>query len=152
VSAPPADRVTRRHLLQAGGAALALAAVGGAGRAVTAGAAPRAAAGLRRSRFAPYVGERFRLTAPDGTTVHAGLVAVDDYAARALPALRGSEDAFVLIFRGPVAPRLEQAVLDIRHRRTGRVSLLASPASRGARGQDYTVVVNQLPDARMEHR
>jgi hypothetical protein len=143
--------VTRRRLLQAGGTSLALAAVGGAGRVVTAGAAAPAADALRRSRYAPHVGRTFRLTAPDGTSIQAKLAAVEDLAPALQPRLRGSDDAFVLIFRGPARPRLEQDVLDIRNPAAGRAALLASPSSRGRHGQDYAVVVNRLPPSRLEH-
>jgi hypothetical protein len=143
--------MTRRRLLQAGGAGVALAVTGGAGRVVTAGAASTAAGALQRSRYAPYVGRSFRLTAPDGTSIMARLAAIEDVAPAAQPRLRGSDDAFVLVFRGPARPQLAQDVLDIRRAGAGRAALLASPCSRGRHGQDYAVVVNTLPPSRLEH-
>jgi hypothetical protein len=144
-------QMTRRRLLQAGGAGVALAVAGGAGRVVTAGAASTTAGVLRRSRYAAHVGRSFRLTAPDGTSIMAKLAAIEDVAPAAQPQLHGSEDAFVLVFRGPARPRLAQDVLDIRNPAAGRAALLASPSSRGRHGQDYAVVVNTLPPSRLEH-
>jgi hypothetical protein len=144
-------RMTRRRLLQAGGAGAALAIAGSAGRVVVAGAAGTATGLLRRSRYTPHVGRSFRLTAPDGTSIMAKLAAVEDLSPTAQPRLRGSDDAFVLIFRGPARPQLAQDVLDIRHPGAGRAALLASPCSRGRHGQDYAVVVNTLPPSRLEH-
>jgi hypothetical protein len=143
--------MTRRRLLQAGGAGVALAVAGGAGRVVSAGAFASANGVLRRSRYAPHVGRAFRLTAPDGTSIMAKLAAVEDVAPATQPRLRGSDDAFVLVFRGPARPQLAQDVLDIRHPGAGRATLLASPSSRGRHGQDYTVVVNTLPPSKLEH-
>jgi hypothetical protein len=143
--------MTRRRLLQAGGAGVALAVTGGAGRVVTAGAASTAAGALQRARYAPHVGRSFRLTAPDGTSIMAKLAAIEDVAPTAQPRLRGSDDAFVLVFRGPARPQLAQDVLDIRRAGAGRAALLASPCSRGRHGQDYAVVVNTLPPSRLEH-
>jgi hypothetical protein len=143
--------MTRRRLLQAGGAGIAVAVAGGTGRVMTAGASSTATGVLRRSRYAPHVGRSFRLTAPDGTSIMAKLAAVEDVCPTAQPRLHGSDDAFVLVFRGPARPRLAQDVLDIRNPATGRAALLASPCSRGRHGQDYAVVVNTLPPSRLEH-
>jgi hypothetical protein len=144
-------QMTRRRLLQAGGAGVVLAVAGGAGRVVSAGASATANGALRRSRYAPHVGRSFRLTAPDGTSIMAKLAAVEDLSPATQPRLRGSDDAFVLVFRGPARPQLAQNVLDIRHPGAGRAALLASPCSRGRHGQDYAVVVNSLPPSRLEH-
>jgi hypothetical protein len=144
-------QMTRRRLLQAGGTGVALAVAGGSGRAMTAGAATTATGVLRRSRYAPHVGRSFRLTAPDGTSIMAKLAAIEDVAPALQPRLRGSDDAFVLIFRGPARPQLAQDVLDIRNPATGRAALLAAPSSRGRHGQDYAVIVNSLPPSRLEH-
>jgi len=140
---PVGAHLTRRRLLQSGGVALVAVAVGE----LPALASPaRGAAALRRSTFAPLVGDEFMLD-----DVRVQLAAVDRYGRGRARTARDSDAAFVLIFHAPKrAPRLEQAVMTIRHPRIGAVELLVSPAGTGRRGLDYTAVVDtrRAPRAR----
>jgi hypothetical protein len=98
---------------------------------------------LRRSSFAPLVGDRFELLATDGRAV-ARLVGVDDLPAGGrIGAQAGSDDAFALVFHASGATRLEQDVMTLTHPRLGRFALLVSPSGTGRHGQDYAATINR---------
>jgi Domain of unknown function (DUF6916) len=125
VSAVPwtVDAISRRRLLQLGGAAaLAAAAPVAIDRLLPAPAA------LRRSTWLPLVGQRF---------------AVDHVPLR-LEEVHGNDDRFSLLFHSARRPRLEQAVRRIAHPAIGAVDLLLVPAGRVRGGHDYAVVVNRV--------
>jgi hypothetical protein len=126
------DRLSRRQVLQLGGAAVIAAA---APLALEQHGAPpptsSTPAPLRRSTYLPLVGERF--------AVAAGASSV----ALRLDEVRGRNHAFALLFHGSPHRRLEQAVRRIAHPAIGAVDLLLVPAGTGRRGQDYEVVVNR---------
>lgn len=134
-------RLTRRRLLQGGGAAFAALAIGeGIGFARRAVGVPRGV-GLRRSDYGPYVGRLFRLTSLDGRSLSIPLAAVEDV--HVPGQMAGSEDAFVLVFHAPPgSPALGQAVMTVRHPRGWSQRLLVSPAGTGRRGLDYATVIN----------
>lgn len=141
-------RLTRRRLLALATAAAASAAAW-PGALTSKRAAPTAAAAAadawRRSAFVPHVGEVFGLAAPGGQAIRARLDEVMDLSWKPGSASAGSEDGFVLLFRGPPSPRLDQDVLRVRHPILGTLDLLISPAGPGvATGQDYAAVINRL--------
>ena len=141
--------LTRRRLLVLAAAAAASAAIWpGALTQTHAAPAPGAAAANAwgRSAFLPHVGEPFLLAAPQGgQTIRARLDAVMDLSWKPGSASAGSEDGFVLIFRGPASPRLGQDVLRVRHPVLGTLDLFIFPAGPGvAAGQDYAAVINRL--------
>jgi len=132
------DRVvTRRQLLAWGATAGAAATLHGL---VAAPLSLGRESWLRRATYARRVGETFRAVAEDGTTVALRLVAVDDLAGKTGcgRSLAGCEDAFVLEFLGPDAPRLPQGVFELRHRALGRGRLFLVP-----HGSTYVAVVNR---------
>lgn len=106
-------------------------------------AAGRPAAALRRSTFAPLVGDRFELAAGNRRAT-ALLVGVSDLGSVAgIGAQAGPEDAFALLFHASGGPRLDQDVMTIRHSGLGELSLLVAPAGTGRHGQDYAAIINR---------
>jgi hypothetical protein len=138
----PPGAVTRRGLLAAGGAALAVAAVEAVPRWALPGrgAAAAATAPLRRSAFTPLVGTRFTVAGPDGRPVPLRLDEIGD-----LTHAADRERAFSLLLHGPREPRLEQGVHRLRHRALADADLLLVPAGTGRNGQDYAITINSIP-------
>ncbi len=144
-----ARRITRRTLLAASGAALGTVAVMELEHALPTGLLPGAAdASLRRSRFAPLVGRDVRMRPPGEAAQTVRLIEIADLPGPQMRAWRGSEDAFLLLFRGPHAPRLGQAVAAISARGLGTARLLVSPSSAGHRAQYYSAVINRTSPPR----
>jgi len=130
--------ISRRGLLQAGGAAMVGAAFGDIGAAA---AAVTSNSGLKRSRFSPYVGQKVTLTPTRGMPITGKLVSVEDVPAKAL---KGSQNAYVLRFRSKATPSLGTHITTVRHPRFGSVDLLMSAGGRAKDGQDYLAVVNRV--------
>jgi hypothetical protein len=53
-------------------------------------------------------------------------------------------DAFLLVFRGPLRPRLPQGTHLMEHGALGRSTLLLVPGSMSRTGAEYTATVNRL--------
>lgn len=138
--------VTRRRVLLLGCAGVAALGARDAVALVARASSAVEARGLRRSDYAPHIGQRFRLVPPDGTAVSARLVRVDDFPGRVGRGLAGSEVAFILIFRAGLGePRAGQAVMSVVHPGGGARDLLLSPAGSAARSSiDYAAVINRL--------
>jgi hypothetical protein len=135
--------VTRRGLLQAGGAAVLAVAVAEVGQVGTALSNVGAPAHLRRSSYVPLIGDRFELNAETGRIL-ARLVAVKDPGfGKPIRGATAREDVFALVFHDPGSARLEQDVMTLRHPALGQFRLLVSPASNGRRGQHYAAVINR---------
>jgi hypothetical protein len=135
--------VTRRQLLAWGATVGAAATLGGLV------AAPRSFAWdswLRRATYTRRVGESFHASLAGGGTVVLRLSAVEDLAGSAPrgASLAGRDDAFLLEFRGPHAPRLAQGVVELRHRALGRHRFFLVPQALGDDGNTYVVVVNRV--------
>jgi hypothetical protein len=136
---PVARLLTRRRVLRDGGIAVAGLTLWEPARALAA-----RTRGLHRSDYTPWVGHRFRLAVPDLTPVLATLVGVLDFPGRAMRPLKGSQDAFILIFRAPPeAPRLGQAVTDVGHPQGYTTRLLLSPNGMRRPGFEYAAVINR---------
>lgn len=131
--------LSRRRLVQAGGGATALAALGGLPRVAIAGPDPDPAY-LSRSAYTGHVLETFPSSGGDMV-----LLAVDDLArAKAEPGFAGREDAFALLFAGP--PGLEGAVYSFDHPNIGPVPLFIAPAGPAGDAQAYEAVVDRSVD------
>jgi hypothetical protein len=145
--------VTRRRLLETGGAAFAALTLGEGVRLVQGARTAAGLRGLRRSDYEPYIGHRFGLAVPGGGALSAPLVAVEDFPGQSMRYLAGSQDAFILIFHAlPGSPRLGQAVMRVTHPRGWTQRLLLSPAGPGRRGLDYATVINRShPNSRSTH-
>jgi hypothetical protein len=140
--AGPDRAVTRRQLI-AWGATTAV--VASLPRLV---ASPRAVAQgswLRRAGYTGRIGQAFRASAGDATTVDLRLEAVRDLAGTTPggATLAARDDAFLLELRGPVTPRLGQGVFELRHPALGRKRLFLVPQAPEAHGTSYVVVVNR---------
>ena len=61
---------------------------------------------------------------------------------------RGSEDAFMLVFRGPEGPQLPQSVATIAARGLRPTRLLVSPSSIRRGPQYYSAVINRTAPRR----
>jgi Domain of unknown function (DUF6916) len=131
-------RISRRGLLQTGGVAAVGALFGDLAAVASAQTTPGS---LRRSRFAPYIGQRVSLTPARGRAVGGRLVAVEDVATKALA---GSEHVYVLRFRAARASALAARITTVRHPRFGVVELLMTEGPRNRDGQDYLAVVNRV--------
>jgi hypothetical protein len=143
VTAPTWRPVTRRGLLRCGGIAAAALTLGEGVRVVERAVTTVVQPGLRRSDYQPYIGRRFRISAPGAAALSIPLVAVRDVGSPR--SLAGSENAFILVFHAPAgSPRLEQAVMSIRHPRGWTRRLLMSPSSPDRNGLDYAAVINRV--------
>jgi hypothetical protein len=144
-TSPPAegDRLTRRQLLAWGAAVGAATTLGGL---VAAPISVGRESWLRRATFAGRVGDRFHAVLADGRTVALRLAAVEDLAASTArgTSLAGRDDAFLLEFRGPHAPGLDQGVYELRHGALGAGQFFLVPQAPGDGGQSYAVVVNRV--------
>jgi hypothetical protein len=141
-----AGSISRRQLLRYG---TVVASVGAASLSISpaAGAASRTGAGrrlpapdpLKRSTFAPLVGEAFTMTGAGGAR-RAVLAEVNDLRPETSA---GNEDRFALVFK--VAPGRNPAggVKEFRHPRLGSVSLFAGPVDRGVKAARYEAVINR---------
>jgi hypothetical protein len=130
---------TRGGLIKAGAAA---AFVVGAGRALG-GALEGPAIGkshdgpayLRRTTYAPLVGTDFRVHVPGRRSLHVELVEARK--------LRGSNDAFSLLFRGR-RTNVDGGTYRIDHRALGAFELFLNPVGRGVKGLELEAVINRI--------
>jgi hypothetical protein len=137
----PQPKLTRRQLVQIGGASVAVWYLGGpAARAAAAGEA----AHLRRASYTGLKGTRFAAVTPGGAPVTLRMTAVGDLVrARSEPSLRGHDDAFALTFTGPATIFMESGISRLQHPTLGWVSLFISPAGPTTTTQSYEVVVDR---------
>jgi hypothetical protein len=126
---------TRRSLLRIGAMAVTL-----VGLRPWASASAAAAPGhLLRSSYAGREGQHFV-----AGSVDLRLVSVSDLAgASADRSLRGSEDAFALVFSGPLDVALEAGTHTVRHADLGRFELFVAPVERPRSDRRYEVVVDR---------
>lgn len=100
---------------------------------------------MRRSAFAPLVGQTFRMTHGHGSLTVV-LRQVGDLDPSVHP---GLEDQFSLIFTGRrLRPTLSQGTYTISHPWRGRISLFVVPVSRSKTAQDYQAIINNRPRPR----
>jgi hypothetical protein len=131
--------LTRRALLCAGATA---------GAAVVLGVRPWAASAagggyLTRSAYAGLEGTEFTVET-GARTVALRLESVSDLAgAASQPALVGSDDAFALMFSGPLSTPLDSGIHTLHHPRLGTFELFSSPVDDPDRDQRYEVVVDR---------
>jgi hypothetical protein len=130
--------ISRRTLLQAGGAAVVGAVFADFGAIASASTGP---VSLKRSRFVPYIGQRVHLTPHRGARVVGTLVAVEDVPAKSLA---GSEHAYVLRFRATTTPRMRREITSVQHPKFGSVQLLMTEGGAVGGRQDYLAVVNRV--------
>ncbi len=138
--------LTRRRIVQIGGAAAVGLALGGAGSARAASATSTTApAYLRRSSYAKLKGTAFTATGASGTKVTLRLAEVADLArARSEKSLAGSDAAFALTLTGPRKTLLAGSVHELRHASLGAFSLFLVPVGRPtSTEQRYEVVVDR---------
>jgi hypothetical protein len=108
--------------------------------------------GWKRRRFAPHVGTSVKFRAPGAPAVRVRLVGVENLAGESVKHLAGSQDAFVLRFRGPRSLRVAQGTVGVRHPRFGVIRLFVTPSSTTARTQDYVAIVNRVVPPRKRKR
>jgi hypothetical protein len=138
--------LTRRRLVQAGGAAavgLMLGAVPASGAAIALpGTTP---AYLRRASYARLKGAALTATGARGAKVTLRIAEVGDLArARAEKSYAGRDDAFALTLNGPRGALLSGSVHELRHASLGTFSLFLVPVGRPTKTeQSYEVVVDR---------
>jgi hypothetical protein len=130
--------LTRRGLLQAGGAAGAAALVGAKPWAPATAEAAGRPSPLRRSSYTSL-----RSTAFSVSGIGVKLLSVSDLpAAATVKSLAGSEDAFSLVFSGPRSTTLAQGIHSFTNRDLGSFELFLVPIDIPADDQHYEVVVS----------
>lgn len=150
--------LTRRALLAAGGAALAVTAFADASRIaglathIASPGPPAAAASavggggpaqLRRSTFTGLIGDRFDLATANGR-VTGRLIAVDSARSSRVRAGQAThEDTFGLVFHAELGTRLPDGIMTVSHAGLGAFSLFVSRSSAGRRGQEYAAIINR---------
>jgi hypothetical protein len=134
--------LTRRRLVQAGGAATAVLYLGGLpGRASAAGVPSY----LSRSAYAELGDAPFTAVTAGGLTPTLRLAEVADLARAAHePAFAGREDAFALLFSGPRDGSLDSGIHELRHPALGAFAVFISPVQASGTGEQlYEVVVDR---------
>jgi hypothetical protein len=131
-----APLLTRRRLVQAGGAATVALYLGGLGEQAIAAQAPDH---LRRSAHAPLTGTTFAAGAATLTL----LEVADLERARRERGLAGRDDAFALTFAGPPDAVLASGIHELRHEALGSFSVFIAPVGRAGTEQLYEVVVDR---------
>jgi hypothetical protein len=133
--------LSRRRLVQAGGAATALVYLGGLPGAAQAAGAPSF---LSRAPYVPLVDTAFDAVSASGMTATLQLTAVADLArARSEPSFAGRDDAFALTFSGPREILLDAGIHELRHPALGAFSLFIAPVDDSPTEQRYEVVVDR---------
>jgi hypothetical protein len=138
--------LTRRRLVQVGGAAAVGLALGSAATARAATLISSAApAHLRRSSYARLQGSALTATSAGDSKVTLRLAEVADLArARSDKALKGSDAAFALALTGPVSAPLSGSVHELRHASLGTFALFLAPVGRPTKTeQSYEIVVDR---------
>lgn len=135
--------LTRRRLLQSGGAAAAVALIDlhpvTAALASNTNAASSAPAYLRRSSYTSLAGEGFTVSA-DGAQQTLQLLSVSDLER---PGLQGADDAFILQFAGPGTETIEQGTYVLSHPTLGSFELFSTPVDQLRSTQTYAVVIDR---------
>ena len=134
--------LTRRRLVQAGGAATAVLYLGGLTGSASAAGVPSF---LTRSAYTSLADPRFGAVTGSGLTTTLRLTPVADLArAGQEPAFAGREDAFALLFSGPAGLVLDSGIHELRNPALGAFSVFISPVQASANGeQRYEVVVDR---------
>lgn len=140
-----ASGMTRRRLVQVGGAAAATIYLAGLTSAAAVAATVAAPAYLRRASYAALRGTTFTASGAAGASVALRLDDVADLVrARTEKALAGRDDAFALTLSGPRATPLAAGSYAIGHASLGSFSLFLAPVGRpSATLQSYEVVVDR---------
>jgi hypothetical protein len=135
---PAADLLlTRRRLVQAGGAATAALYLGGLTGTARAAGTP---IHLRRSGYTGLASRAF--AAPGGQTLV--LTGVTDLVrAQHDASFAGRDDAFALTFSGPRAAPLDGGIHTLSHPELGRFDVFIGPVENAADAQHYEVVVDR---------
>ncbi len=136
------SQITRRRLVQVGGAATAALYLG---RLPATAAAAGTPSHLARSAYAPLTGAPFTAISDSGAKITLRLSEVGDLArARREPAFAGRDDAFGLVFSAPSEPALGSGIHDLHEPSLGDFALFISPVQSSAAGeQRYEVVVDR---------
>lgn len=133
--------LTRRRLVQAGGAAAAALYLGRLTGSASASGVPSY---LSRSSYAALTNTPFTAVSASGTITTLRLTEVADLVrARHEPAFAGRDDAFALAFRGPRDVVLDAGIHALRHPSFGEFSLFIAPVDNVANEQRYEVVVDR---------
>jgi hypothetical protein len=109
--------------------------------------------GWKRKRFEPHVGTKVKFRPAGSPAIRVQLVGVEDLAGESVKHLAGSQNAYVLRFRGPSSLRVTQGTVGIRHPRFGVIRLFVTPSTATAGTQDYVAIVNRVvPKGRLRLR
>jgi hypothetical protein len=93
---------------------------------------------LTHDDFAGRIGERFEMTVPEGPPVALELIDATLYEAAGGRGPEGQERRqFSLIFRGPVAPLMPQAIYPLGHAELEGLELFLVPVGQDAEGTTY---------------
>jgi hypothetical protein len=135
--------VTRRRLLQSGGAAAAIALIDlhpMTSALASSGADSSAPAYLRRSSYTPLADQDFTLSLADGTQQALKLFSISDLERAGLA---GADDAFMLEFSGPTTQSAEQGIHTLMHPTLGSFELFSTPVDQPQSTQTYAVIVDR---------
>lgn len=100
---------------------------------------------LRYARFAPLLGESFRLESGPDAALELALIEVKRLGSEAVgeaedAAEDGQRRPFSLLFRGPATPRLEQGTFRLEHAALGALDVFLVPMEPDAEGPRYEAV------------
>jgi hypothetical protein len=134
--------LTRRRLVQVGGAATAVLYLGGLSGSASAAGVPSY---LTRSAYAGLGDAPFTALSAGGVAATLRLTEVADLArSRQDPSFAGRDDAFALLFSGPADLVLDSGIHELRNPSLGAFAVFISPVqASGGSEQRYEVVVDR---------
>lgn len=136
--------LTRRRLVQVGGATTALVALHGLGQAAGIAAAATDRRHFSRATYTGLGDLTFDATGSDGSTSRLTLTGVTDLIrARTEPAFAGRDDAFTLTFTGPGARPLPAGTTTLRHTTLGEFDLFLAPGGSPREIREYEAVIDR---------
>jgi hypothetical protein len=98
---------------------------------------------LRRDLFESQYGQSF-IVRTEKTAVALRLLRVDDQPGARRSGSEGNENNFVVVFRGPRAPKLAQGTYQVDSRSLGTFELFLVPEKATTPGTIYTATFNRL--------
>jgi hypothetical protein len=92
---------------------------------------------LKLENFSPHLNSKFAVKRETESAVELELVEAVDLGSTP------RQEQFSILFRGPLAPKLQQAIYQLEHQEIGAFELFIVPVKRGEDGIYYEAVFNR---------
>jgi hypothetical protein len=95
---------------------------------------------MKLENFSPHLNTKFLLKRePEGAAEAVEMELIEAIDLGSTP----RQEQFSIVFRGPLAPQLEQAIYSIEHKELGTFELFIVPFKKGQDGMYYEAVFNR---------